>query len=245
MIWYAVLLGLGASGGLGNLAWQNARVRDGQKLLDASLIAMAGALICARIFFAVGNWTFFQTHLAEVPQIWLGGFSASGAITGGLIFTFLAGWILHKPAFELADCWTALLPPLIVFGWLAAWQSGVTYGVPVAGVWWTLPAPDEWGTVSGRFPLQLCAALVNLAALGVIDLLRSRLKPSGLAGGLALLTTALVLLGASFLRADPLLVWRGWRVDAWGALFSALLVSVFCAWTIVKYRMRGQRPNKI
>jgi hypothetical protein len=86
-----------------------------------------------------------------------------------------------------------------------------------------------------RFPVQLAAGLVNLALLGMVDLLRPRLRPAGLAGGLALLASALVLLGASFFRADASPIWFGLRADAWGAGLASLAAAAVCIWAALTY----------
>jgi hypothetical protein len=110
-----------------------------------------------------------------------------------------------------------LLASLAVVTWLACWSDGCAYG-PVSQAWWALPARDEWGTYTRRWPVQPLCALLALILFGILDRARGRLGIPGLAAALAVLGLSLEMLGSSFLRADPSLRWQGLRLDAWGAL---------------------------
>lgn len=231
---FAVLIGLGASLGVACLALQSDRPRERQRLMDAGLIVLLGALLGGRFFFVAANRDYFAAHLIEAAQMWLGGFSGAGALAGGLAALLPASALSGSPPAKLSDRLLPMLPPLAVSAWLACWQAGSAYG-PLAGfagsgpAWWAFPARDEWGVVAYRFPTQLLAAVMTLALFAALEPLKPRLSASGQAGSAGFLVVALVTFAASFLRADPARSWMGWRLDGWAALGLLLSAGVLCA----------------
>jgi hypothetical protein len=129
----------------------------------------------------------------------------------------------------LADGLAPLIGPLAVGLWLGAWQAGVVYGAALApGTCCGVPAPDETGTVTLRYPLQALCALGLLAYLWLVDRLmeprrghaaRLERRPRrGLRAAVYGLGLGLDLLAASLLRADPVPSWGALHFDAWCAL---------------------------
>ena len=68
--------------------------------------------------------------------------------------------------------------------------------------------------------------MLTLGLFGLVEGVCARLRRPELAASLALLGLALILLGLSLLRADPLPLLRGWKLDTWAAL-GTLVLSIF------------------
>lgn len=218
------------------------------RLVDAGLLTLFGALLGSRVGFVLLNWLYFQFHWIEIPQIWLGGFSAAGALAGGLFSLPFSAEIAHLPLRGWLDRMLPMLPPLGVGAWLAAWSAGSAYGPLVEAAWWALPARDEWGSIELRWPLQLAGALLTLALFSLIDLNHKQLKCPGQAGSLGLLALVLPYTAAAFLRADPAILWRGLRPESWAGLFISLICLGIClvyfwptAWRFP--RLQGEVPK--
>ncbi len=219
MYTFAVLVALGTVLGL---AWVALRVSENRQVatLDAGLWALTGGLLAGRAGFVIAAWPHFQAHPLEIPQVWLGGFSGPGSILGAVLALGLAASLGALPLGRIADDLLPLALPVVLSVWIGCWLTGSAYGLPAQG-WWALPARDEWGQVSARWPVQLLGALLTLLLFFLLDLLQKRfswMKQPGRISIVALLGLSLELFGLSYLRADPVQVWRGLRLDAWAAL---------------------------
>jgi phosphatidylglycerol:prolipoprotein diacylglycerol transferase len=223
---FAMIVGVGAVLGLAWAAWR-APARQAGLYVDGGLWVLFGSLLASRLAFVVVNWSYFQTHFDEALQVWLGGLSWPGALAGGLFSLVMFALFNHASLGELADGLTYLLLPLVVASWMGCWQLGCAYGRAVQA-WWSLPTVDEWGVWALRWPVQLFGALLAVAAFFLLEWGRPRLKRSGQAGSLALLSFAVLMAGLSLLRADPLQSWRVLRLDTWAALFFIILSIPLC-----------------
>jgi phosphatidylglycerol---prolipoprotein diacylglyceryl transferase len=224
---FAVMVGLGSVLGLAWTTWRSP-ARQASLRLDGGLWVLFGTALGARLVFVAATWPYFQSHLVEAPQIWLGGLSWPGALGGGLFALLMFAWFNHTPLGALADGLVYLALPVTVSSWLGCWQSGCAYGAAAPQTWWSVPAVDEWGVWSSHFPLQAAAALsIVIVAIG-LEWLRPHLKRPGQAASLALLVLCALLALFSLLRADPEQAWRGLRLDTWGALIFSALSIPFC-----------------
>jgi prolipoprotein diacylglyceryltransferase len=226
-----------AAGVILGLAW--VVVRSPQKqvvpLLDLGMGTLLSALAVARLCYVVWNWDYFQQHWFDIPQVWLGGLSSIGAVLGAWVGIVIQARLVHKPASELSDHLLPLGGMVVLVSWLACWLDGYAYGLAAGGAWWGLPVQDEYGTFSQRFPTQLLGAGLALGLLWLVESLKGKrrgrkesLLPLGGASSLAWLGFSMEMLGLSFLRADPILLWRGVRLDTWGSLGLVFLSLVCC-----------------
>ncbi len=185
--------------------------------LNTGIWALFGALIGGRIAYVAVQWEYFQEHIIEIPQVWLGGFAWPGALAGGILAIIILAWLYDIPVGKLADRMLPLLASLSVAVWLGCWLIGCAFGLEVD---WGLPAKDEWGIWKNRLPLQLIGAIMTVALFWGVDRLRQREGGliSGLAASLGLGGLSLILLGASLLRVDPYLLYNGIRLETWAAL---------------------------
>lgn len=269
---FSFWLGLGALVGLGWAALQ-APPTAALGRAWAGTAALAGALIGGRAVYVAAHWAYFggaaglPGHLAEIPQVWLGGLSGAGALSGGLLAVGLAALLTRQSGPALADALLPLLAGVSVAAWLGCWGAGVAYG-PAVNAWYALPAPDEWGQSAPRLPLQPLAALLTVAAAWLAESLagwsdrrqarisadllarpgwaarRSATQTPGLRAGLALLGLGLIWLLAAALRADPIPLWRERPLDAWFGLGLALLAGLFTAALLLAHEARAWRRKR-
>lgn len=231
---FSILILFGAIAGLG---WCSLRVspKEALRVVDQGSLALLGALIGARIGYVIGNWAYFQNHLAETWQVWLGGLSGVGAGYGFALAVVGVAVVSGQRLAALADQLYPLGLSLGVVAWLASWWAGSAYGIQAANLpiaaWLALPAQDESGAWTLRFPTQLIGALLTLA-LGVnLDRLSRRAPsqrtiPPGKRAVWALIGFGAILFGLSFTRVDPTIYWHGWRLDAWAGLGFVVLGSL-------------------
>ena len=217
---FQLLLVLGVGIGLARVALR-APARQALWLVDQGLLVLLAALVGGRVGYVALNWDYFNLQRAEIVQVWLGGISGLGAAHGFVIGLCLSGLRPGARLGYLADSLAPLGLSLAVSAWLAAWWTGSAYGPFLeAGV--GLPARDESGAWAVRFPTQLVGALLTLGLWAGLDMLENKIKPARLTPGalaaVGLLGFSFLMVGLSFLRVDPLPVWRGLRVDAWASL---------------------------
>lgn len=213
---FSIILALGSVLGL---IWIVLETPSDDQLisLNAGIWALVGALIGGRVAYVAVNWEYFQNHIFEIFQVWLGGLAWPGVLAGGIVATFIVAWLYDIPVGKLADRTIPLLASLSVAVWLGCWMNGCAYGPETA---LGLPVKDEWGILKNRLPLQLIGAILTVALFWGIDRFRHReggLIP-GLAASLGLGGLSLILLGASLLRVDPYPLYNGIRLETWAAL---------------------------
>jgi len=215
-----------------------------QENFAAGIWALIGAAIIGRAIYISLHWGYLQTHLIEIPQIWLGGISAYGAITGGILTTGLAAVITKTGFGKLADALIPLMTAIVISAWLGCWINGCMYG-PQMQTWWGIPARDEWGEFSHRWPLQLMGALLTLLIDRGIYHARGRgwLPAPGLAAAFQLGCIALTLVWAASFRVDPVPQWRNFGLDTWAAL-GLLSLSIISAILFLKTDPTTQPANE-
>ncbi len=221
---FSLLLGIGASAGLGWVAWQaNPEERIGR--VNAGLWALLGGLGGGRAVFAAVNWAYFREQPLEIVMVFQGGLSWSGALGGGVIALVLTAALTRQPLGEMADDLLPLLVTVTISIWLAGWLTGSAYGRMTEGLLGA-PAWDEWGRLRTRWPTQLLGALMTMGLFAGLDQYRHKIEQPGRAANFALLGLSLILLITSFWRVDPVPVWRGLRLDTWAG-FGCTVGSLF------------------
>ncbi|MBL7162191.1 MAG: prolipoprotein diacylglyceryl transferase [Anaerolineales bacterium] len=200
---------------------------------SAGIWALFGAAIVGRSAFVAIHWGHFQDHPLEIPQIWLGGMSGSGALAGAILTIMLIAIISKNNLAELSDDLIPLLTAITVSAWLGCWVNGCLYGTEVQA-WWGIPARDEWGEIATRWPLQPAGALLTLLIAWGVDQARGRgwLPSPGLAAALEVGCIALTLLWAASFRADPVPQWRNLGLDTWAALGLIVILILTTVWVV-------------
>ncbi len=81
---FALLVGSGVLLGLVWLVWRLPE-KSLARGLDISLVITLGALLGGRLGYVAVSWPYFRSHLWEIIQVWLGGYSGPAALAGGLL----------------------------------------------------------------------------------------------------------------------------------------------------------------
>ena len=213
-------------------------------LVDMGLLVLVGALVGGRAGYVLLNWGYFQLHSGEIPQVWLGGLSGTGAVFGFVLALLLTAWLFAESPLVLAGQLLPLGMSLAVAGWLAAWWAGSTYGAQM-DVWYAVPARGESGVWAMRFPTQLLGALFCLGLWAGLDFFAHRFTQTGLRAVLGLLGLGLVLAGLSLTRVDPVPAWRSLRLDTWAALgVICLAVSILVGLEVAHFTYLVRRRLK-
>ena len=230
MINFSLLVALGSVLGL---AWIVLECSDGEysRRVNIGIGVLVGALVGARAAYVGANWEYFQGHLVEAFQPWLGGLSWPGALAGGFLAFLLVAWTMGISLGYLADDLLPLLLTLSVAVWLGCWLEGCAYGAETSV---GLPTLDEWGLWKRRFPVQLLGAVLTITLFWGIERLQHRWQHwhPGLAASLGCAGLSLILLGTSALRADPYPLYAGVRLETWAAMifFGISILMGVWAW---------------
>ena len=233
---FSVLLALGAVFGLTWVVYESPPSARNTSL-NAGILVLFAALVGGRAAYAVVNWEYFQNHLIEIHQVWLGGLAWPGALAGGILGIFIVAWISKISVGELADRLLPLLASLSVAVWLGCWLTGCAYGPEIE---LGLPAKDEWGDWKKRLPLQLMGAVLTVALFWGIERFRHRKDdfPPGLAASLGLGCLSLILVGASILRVDPYPIYNGLRMETWAGLIFLVISALSGVFVIMGRRLK-------
>ena len=158
------MIGIGIGVGLLWAVWPVSVFPDiARARVEAGSIALGGAVVSGRVGYVLVNWVYFQKNIAETIQIWSGGLSWIGSIAGALLAILIMSRVQRTSFGNLVDGLRPLLTSTVASVWLASWMTGYAYGLEV-DAWWGIPASNEWGFVSHRWPIQLAG---SFSALGV------------------------------------------------------------------------------
>jgi prolipoprotein diacylglyceryltransferase len=211
---FSLLLGAGASLGLSRLLMFD----ETGKLLPAGFIVLFSALVGAKLGYASVQP---GTDLFQIP---ISGLSWAGALAGTAVGTIIAALVFHQNIRTLSDQIITLVAALAIASWLGCWIDGCAYGPP-ASAWYSVPAQDEWGNLTERFPVQVVGALLTISTLIIVDIFRSRIRIPGTSAGLWLTLSGAQFVWLHGLRIDPAPIWQGLRPDVW-ASWAVLVFGV-------------------
>lgn len=213
-----------------------------RRRFEAGSLALLGAWMGGRLAYVSINWAYFQSHLVEIPQVWLGGISWIGVVAGGCLAVPVIARIRRISSRDLADGLRPLFTSIVVSAWLASWLTGSAYGVE-AKAWWGIPAANEWGILLKRWPTQMLGALLALGVHWAVDQLvaRQRVRTPGLAALLELEGFFVSMMAISPFRGDPAPQWAGIRLEIWASVFFTILALVL----VFSITLRRPRSPKI
>jgi len=233
---FSLLLGLGALAGLLLVGWR-APQKEMIRYLDAGVFTLFGALLGSRALTVAVNFNYYQTHMGEIYQVWLGGLSGIGALVGGLLAVFILAVWWRMPLGSLADALLPLAGALTITAWMGCWVDGCGYGVP-SSAWWAVPARDEWGVLANRIPVQMVGAASTLVIIWLLDRSSKRLSVHGMSASIGLFGLSAVVFGLSYLRSDPTPIWNGFRLEAWGAIGLMIFSSVAVVVLLLRWKYK-------
>ncbi len=88
--WYALIILTGMILAVLFSIWESNRVGiSNDTILDIAIICIPIAIICARAYYVVCEWSYYSRHTDEIIQIWNGGLAIYGGIIGGCLSAFI------------------------------------------------------------------------------------------------------------------------------------------------------------
>jgi len=205
--------------------------------------AVAGGLVGARAFHVIDDWPVYSADPLRIFALQEGGLAIGGALLGGIVATLVAAAIRRPPLLSLAD---AAAPGIVLgqaIGRLGCLVTGDTVGRETS-LPWGISYLNSGSMAPARGvsfqPVFAYEALWDLAAFGLLWMLRKRIKRPG-----GLFATYLALYAAgkfavSFLREE-----RRWLWDLQEAHFVALLLAgvsiAVWAWVLVGRPQAGSQ----
>ncbi len=125
-----------------------------------------GIILGGRIGYVLFyNLPHFAAHPAEIFQIWNGGMSFHGGVTGCAVAVILFAWRRHIPTLSLGDISCAVAPIGLFLGRIANFINGELWGRPT-DVPWAMVFP--YGGPLPRHPSQLYEASLEGIALFIL-----------------------------------------------------------------------------
>lgn len=238
---YSLLLGVGTLTGLLLTCWR-APLKELSCYINAGIWALVGTLVGSRAVTVAVNFSYYQAHPREIFQIWMGGLSGIGALAAGALSILIVAKWKNINTGALADALFPLAGTLMVTAWLGSWVGRSSYGF-ASDAWFALPSPDEWGLMGKRVPVQLIGALLALALTWLLEHEDKRFPVLGMDALVGLFGLSAVMFILSFLRADPMPVFYGLRLEAWGAA-GLMALSVLGTLILFAFGKRKQ-PRQI
>jgi phosphatidylglycerol:prolipoprotein diacylglycerol transferase len=125
-----------------------------------------GIILGGRIGYVLFyNLPHFAAHPLEIFQIWTGGMSFHGGVTGCIVAVILFAWRRHVPTLSLGDVTCAVAPIGLFLGRIANFINGELWGRPT-DVPWAMVFP--YGGPQPRHPSQLYEASLEGLALFIV-----------------------------------------------------------------------------
>jgi phosphatidylglycerol:prolipoprotein diacylglycerol transferase len=230
---YPVIFSLGALAGLlwlalsgspqpslseGTGAWPSPTSR-----VDAGLSALAAGLVGARAAFVIAHWSYYGGRPEQALMFWQGGLSWIGGALGALLGLGLYTALARRSFWPMADALAMPAAILALAAWVGCLLDGCAYGRRAQFGLLTPPSRDLLGTIASRWPAQTLGALYSVAVLVVLYWLGGQRIRSGALASICLALVSAGALALSFLRADPMGMLAGARLDAIGSGLLLLL----------------------
>lgn len=199
------------------------------------------AILGARIYYVLINWSYFSANVSEIYKIWHGGISIYGGIIAGIIFILLYGRNKAYSVYQLLDLAAIALPLAQALGRFGNFFNQEAFGIPTNLPWKMyvsiLNRPEGYQAFSYFHPTFLYEALWSVAVYFILTkFLMVKAKPGVIAGSYL----GLYSVGRFFiegLRLDSSYI-HGVKVDQITAVVGVLLAGL-----IISYRQGVLKPQ--
>lgn len=203
----AVLIGVRLSQSLATY-----RKVDPDLISDLAVWLVIGAIPCARLYYVLFQWDYYQQHLDQIIAIWQGGIAIHGAILGGLLAGLIFARLKRVSFWQLTDL---IAPSLILGQAIGRWGNffnSEAFGGPTNLPWKLLipleQRPRGLENVAYFHPTFLYESLWDLGVFGLLIVLFFR-YPKAKPGTLFLVYAIAYSLGRFWiegLRTDSLML---------------------------------------
>lgn len=82
------------------------------RYLNTILACIVCAIVGARLYYVLFQWTYYQVHWHEIIAVWQGGLAVHGGILGGVLALLLFGKRYQLRFWQLAD----IIAPFLILG---------------------------------------------------------------------------------------------------------------------------------
>jgi phosphatidylglycerol:prolipoprotein diacylglycerol transferase len=210
-----------------------------QSLDDLLVYCALGVVVGGRVGYVLFyNFSYYASHLEEIPAVWKGGMSFHGGLAGAAIGISLFARRYRVPVLSVFDVGCAVVPIGLLLGRIANFIKPELWGRP-SDVPWAMVFPDA-GPLP-RHPSQLYEAGLEGLALFIILAIAIRfgaLKRPGLVSGLFGIGYGVARIIAEFFREpDPQLGFL-FGGATMGMLLSLPLIAL--GGTILVFSLRRQ-----
>ena len=173
--WYGIIIAIG----LGLALWYG--VKEAKRtnfpsdaLIDAVLYGTIAAIICARAYYVLFKWDYYQNNLSEIFMIWNGGIAIYGGIIGAFVSALIYCKIKNVSFLHLADI---AAPAFLIGQSIGRWGNFVNaeaYGYETELPWRMQLYSSELSRIAAVHPTFLYESLWN--AVGFLGLFLIRKK---------------------------------------------------------------------
>ncbi len=102
--YYGIIIGIGMILGLMLVIWEAGKTgQDQDKYYDLCIITIIGAVIGARAYYVIFEWSYYSRHLSEIINLRRGGLAIYGGIIAGVICVAVVTRIRKMNFFLTAD----------------------------------------------------------------------------------------------------------------------------------------------
>lgn len=108
---------------------------DSKIVENYAFIAMISGLLGGRLYYVFFNWDYYSKYPSEILATWHGGMAIHGGIIGGIIGTFIYGYIKKLNPLTLGDLAAAPLLLGQALGRFGNFMNGEIHGVPTFTPW--------------------------------------------------------------------------------------------------------------
>lgn len=102
--WYGIIIAIAFLAGLfisTKIAKQKGE--NSETILDLAFYLLISAIVSARLYFVICDWSYYKSHLNEIMHIWQGGLSIHGALIGGFFTLLIFCKVKKLSLFKYAD----------------------------------------------------------------------------------------------------------------------------------------------
>lgn len=234
--WYGILIASAVLLGIYLAVRESKRLGyDPDLFIDFCLWAVPVAIIGARIYYVVFQWSYYRAHPSEIIAIWHGGIAIYGAVLAGILVGVIFAKARKVDFWQLADI---AAPSLILGQAIGRWGNffnGEAYGYLVSSPkWQRFPAAVY---VNGQWHMAtfFYESMWDLAVFIFLMWYRKRKKYSG-----DVFLAYLILYGIGRFIVE------GLRTDSlmWGTLRVSQVLSLVLIIVAIAIRIYWKRKGK-
>lgn len=177
--WYAILIVAGAVIGVW-LAYKEAPRRHltGETVIDFILWAFPFALVGARTYYVVFQWSYYSQHPDQIIALWNGGGAIYGSLIAGAIVLFV---FCYRRVLNPLDLLDIAIPGVFIGQAFGRWGNFVNqeaYGKAVSNLNWLPDVIRQQMYINGAYrePTFLFESIGTFTGFLLIMLLRHCLK---------------------------------------------------------------------